>query len=375
MIHRHVWTAGLVAVLAAAPAFGETVFKNTASGNPMVKSIEVISFGPNGALLIGDGKGAQVVAVDTGDIKAQPWSASAIEKIDEKLAGKLGTTAKGIKITHLAVNPASGKAYIALSKLDDKSSLIMTVDGTGKIDLFPLDDVKHVRLPLPKDEKAAPNKVTDVAWAGDRVLVAAAANEEFASKVYSIAAPLDAEAKSIVFSTETFHVAHGRWETKAPLSAIIPYEEDGKRYVVGAFACTPLVKYPLDELKSGAHVKGTSVAELGSGNQPLQILAYEKDGKPYLLINTFRFHHKSKPFGPSPYWTAKVDLTLLGEKEKVNQKALLRLKGNFEPATDRIVLVEDYHGVVHMDKLDKARTLTIKEDGKGGFTLAALPLP
>ena len=28
-------------------------------------------------------------------------------------------------------------------------------------------------------------------------------------------------------SAETYHVAHGRWETKAPMSVLIPFKEGG----------------------------------------------------------------------------------------------------------------------------------------------------
>src|SRR5438445_12108191 len=43
--------------------------KNPEQGSPAVQSIEAISFAPEGVLLIGDGRGKQVVAVDTGDTK------------------------------------------------------------------------------------------------------------------------------------------------------------------------------------------------------------------------------------------------------------------------------------------------------------------
>ena len=40
------------------------------------------------------------------------------------------------------------------------------------------------------------------------------------------------------YSAETYHVAHGKWETKAPITSFVPLEENGKHYVVGSFACT-----------------------------------------------------------------------------------------------------------------------------------------
>ena len=84
-----------------------------------------------------------------------------------------------------------------------------------------------------------------------RIVAAGRSNEEFASKIFSIAAPLSHAQKTSSFSAETYHVAHGRWETKAPMSVVIPLKEDGKTYVVGAFSCTPVVKYPIDALQPG----------------------------------------------------------------------------------------------------------------------------
>jgi hypothetical protein len=360
-------------LILSAPAYGKTPLKSTVSGKPELKAIDVISFGPDGVLFIGDGRGAQVVAVDTGDTTQKASMRTAIEKIDEKLAGRIGTTPKGIEILHLAVNPASGVAYIALRKQDDKTSLILTVDGTGKIEEFGLDNVKYARVALPAGEKAPLDKITDIAWAEDRLLVAGRANEQFGSKIYSIAAPLENEAKATISSTETYHVAHGRWETKAPMETILPYQEDGKRYLVGAFTCTPLVKYPLDEIKPDAKVKGISMVELGQGNVPQDMLVYEKNGHSYVLVNTVR--RFGKPFGNSPYWTARVDLDLLRDSPKINKEAIRRLDAKGKPQTDRIKMVDEFSGVVHMDRLDNDNALVLRTDSTGSFTLAPLALP
>jgi len=367
---------GLVLTLfaLAMPVYGKsTALKSSVTGKPDLKSIDVISFGPEGLLLIGDGRGAQVVAVDTGDTTPKGSMRAAIEKIDEKLAARIGTTAKGIAILHLAVNPASGVAYIALRKQDDKTCLILRVDGAGKIDEFALDNVKYARLALPAGEKSPIDIVTDVAWAEDRVLVAGRANEEFGSKIFSIAAPLEHESKATISSTETYHVAHGRWETKAPMQTILPYQEDGKRYLVGAFTCTPLVKYPLDEIRPNAKVKGVSMVELGQGNMPQGMFVYEKNGHSYVLVNTNR--RFGKPFGNSPYWTARVDLDLLRDSKNTNTKAIRRLDGKGQPQTDRIKMIDEFQGVVHMARLDNDNALVLRTGGDGSLTLMPLALP
>jgi len=361
-------------VLATATAFAKpsTVLNKTTNGNPTLKTIDVISFAPEGVLLIGDGQGSQVVAVRTGDLASAKPLAKAIPAIDAKLAGVIGAKADGIEILDLAVNPASGKAYFAIRKQDDKRYLILTVDGNGKIAEFSLDKVEFARISL-AGGKSTINRVTDVAWADTQLVAAGRSADQFASKIFAIETPLSHEAKGNVYSAETYHVQHRRWETKAPMSVLVPYRENDRQYVIGAFSCTPVVKYPLDALKPDAKVKGSSVLELGSGNRPLDMFTYEKNGKPYVLANTFRFHHKRKAFGPSPYWTVKFEQGILSEKEKVNEKALWRLKG-YDPATDRVEMVEAFHGVRQMDKLGKGHALVLKEE-KVGLGLLPLELP
>ncbi len=38
-------------------------------------------------------------------------------------------------------------------------------------------------------------------------------------------------------------------------------------------------------------------------------------------------------------------------------------------------MVDEYHGVVHMDRLDKDRALVLRENGNKGLSLEPLPLP
>ena len=249
----------------------------------------------------------------------------------------------------------------------------MVVDGQSQIQLFPLDDVKHATISLASEDVKI-STITDVAWAEDRIIAAGRSNESFASKIFSVAAPLKHGVTSDRYSAETYHVSHRRWETRAPMSVIIPYKEDDKTFVIGAFSCTPVVKYPLDAIQPQAQVKGSSVMELGSGNRPIDMFVYEKGGKAFVLSNTFRFHHERRPFGPSPYWTVKFEQDILGESEDVNEKALRRLK-NYEPATDRVKMVESFHGVTQMDKLGAAHAVVLKEGDKGAVHLAVLDLP
>jgi hypothetical protein len=364
----------LVATLTAAVAQG-AVLKDPTTGTPAIKSINVISFAPEGVLLIGDGRGSQVFAVSTGDTTKSKGLGKPIDGIRGVLAETIGAPVKDFEIVDLAVNPISGKAYFAVQRKDQKRNLILTVDGAGEIDEFALENVTYARVPLVTGSKAIISAITDVAWAEDRIIAAGRSNESFASKIFSVYAPLRHDSESAGYSAETYHVSHRRWETKAPMSVVMPLKEGDKTYVVGAFSCTPVVKYPLDSLKPDAVVKGSSMIELGSGNRPLGMFSYEKDGKLFVLSNTFRFHHERKPFGPSPYWTVRFEQSLLEGDDKVNEEAQRRLGGEYKPATDRIQMIEAYHGVAQMARLDETRALVLRTTEGDDFNLEPLPLP
>jgi hypothetical protein len=59
--------------------------------------------------------------------------------------------------------------------------------------------------------------------------------------------------------------------------------------VLAAYTCTPLVRIPVSDLKSGAKVKGQTIADLGAGNQPLDMVPYKKDGKDFILVANTAF--------------------------------------------------------------------------------------
>lgn len=368
---------GLLIASSSLPA-KPPVFKSSEKGNPKVQSIQAIGFGPGGVLLIGDGVGCQIVAIDTGDhTTAGKWSKKKRAGFHEYLAGKLGATAKQIEISNIAANRVSGKVYVVVRDLRNKKDLILTVVGQGKVGEFPLENVRYVRVNLTTNTKSKFLRITDLAWANGRVLVAAQARETFASKIYSVPAPLINDGMGKVFSTKTYHVAHRRWETNAPIRTMIPYQEDGKNYVVGAFTCTPVVKFSIDDLKPKAKVEGQSLIELGSGNRPRDMFVYEKGGKKFILMNAWRSprHYKRLPIGPSPYWTVRIDYELLQENQKINELALRRLDNKQKPATKIAQVMPNYHGVVHLDQLNNSEAVVVRTDDKGGMSLEVLPLP
>ncbi|MBM3830079.1 MAG: hypothetical protein FJ406_06030 [Verrucomicrobia bacterium] len=353
------------------PAAG--YLKDAATGDPKLRSVGAMSFGPGGLLLVTEPRHAAIVAIETGDTGPVQKLKQKVSDVNALLAARLGAAEGGVTIVDMAVNPASGKIYLSVTRKPDNASLIIVVTADGQA--APLDYAKarHARVSLPAADTAKVGNVSDVAFAGDRVLAAGSSNEEFSSKIFTLSLPLAHGGSAVPVSAETYHVAHGKWETKAPITSFVPMEENGKHYVVGSFACTPIAKFELDDLKPHAQVKGTSVVELGSGNRPLDMFTYEKDGKQWLVTHTQRFHQNL--FGPSKYWGARVDMSLIKvrEESKINQKAVRRdVKQPKGP--EGIEIVDSLFGAVHVDKLSNTEVVVLREQG-ASLTLEVAPLP
>jgi hypothetical protein len=363
---------GADAASVAQPA-AELRLENPVTGDLGLKSIGPISFGPRGVLLIAEPGTASIIAVQTNDVAGSARLSQPVADISGVLAAAIQAPADQLQIVDMTVNPASGKTYFSVRNLAGKSVAVVVVDAAGNAAPLDLSALPHVRVTLPKADAGTVRNISDLAFAGDRVLVTGQSNEEFSSKIFAIPMPFSAESASRVFSAETYHVSHKRWETKAPIQSFIPYDDHGKACVVGAFACTPIAKFPIADLTSGANVRGTSVVELGSGNRPIDLFAYTKDSHGWIVTNTSRFHQPL--FGPSKYWGVRVSTDYLDRNaaEQINEAAARRdVKQKSGP--EGIEILDSLSGAVHIAKLDDATMMVLREDGeKLRLEVAALP--
>lgn len=348
--------------------------KNVQKGNPNFKSIGKMTFGPGGLLVVADPANSTITVIDTHDLGPMKKLEKKVPKIDVVVAASLGIETSDLVIEDMAVNSQSGKVYLSVRRKTDGQPAILVINAQGKVKNLDLSEVDFVQIALPGGKNSKIRNITGVALASDRVLAAAQSNAEFVNKIYSIPLPLTHGTSADIYSAETYHVVHRKWETKAPIQSFIPYTNKGKNYIVGAFSCTPIAKFPLDELQSGSKVKGTSVVELGSGNQPLDMLTYESDGKEWLLTNTFRFHWKKRGmFGPSKWWGVRVNMDYL-EAEDINEKAVQRdVKQNKGP--EGIEIVDQLFGAVHIDKLGKKEIVVLRDNNDEHFDLEISQLP
>jgi len=341
-------------------AAGSAQAAELTKGNPEWKSAGPLAFGPKGLLFLGDSTGASIIAVDTGDTTPDTsGGALKVEGIDEKVAAVLGTTAKGIVIADLAVNPVSGKAYltVARGKGPDATPVLVRIDRAGKPEVVALENVPFAKAPLPNPpsrDKAKAESITDLAFVDGRVFVAGLSNEEFASRLLSIPYPFSKSGDGT--SVEIYHGAHGRFETGSPVRTFTHYKVKGESYLLAAYTCTPLVKLPVAQLKPGQHVKGTTIAELGNRNKPLDLIVYNKDGKDFLLLaNSNR--------GVMKIQTDKVE-----SQEGITS----RISGTEGLPYQTIA---ELQGVTQLDELDKDHALILVQTSAGALNLETIALP
>jgi hypothetical protein len=330
-------------------------------GTPDLKSAGPLAFGPEGVLLVGDPANAAVYAIDTGDTSGSPASVKLnVEGINQKIAALLGTTAADILINDLAVNPLSGNAYLSVSRGrgPDAAAVLLKVDGEGKISELSLKQVKFAKAALPNAPTTGNNRrqesITDLAYADGRVFIAGLSNEEFASNLRAIPFPFGDADKGT--SVEIYHGAHGKFETASPVRTFVVYNINGDTNLLAAYTCTPLVKFPVSQLKPGEKLKGTTIAELGNRNRPLDMIVYSKGGKDYILMaNSSR--------GMMKITTDNID-KIQGITERISSTAGLTYE-----------TIAGLEGVVQLDKLNDENALLLVQAASGALNLQTVALP
>jgi hypothetical protein len=286
-------------------------------GKADIRSAGPITFGPDGILFLADNVSATVFAVDVADpgpaAGAEPFD---LANVDARVGSFLGCAAGDIVIRDMAVHPGSHNVYLSVQRGHGDAGqavLVRITSVDGSIADVPLDEVplasvsitdapaaddERVDITLPQGDEGEElniggdrtirilrspirtSTVTDMAYVAGSLFVAGLSNEEFSSKLRRIPFPFgdDVAANNL----EIFHVSHGKWETAAPIRTFVPY--DGGRSILASYTCTPVVHFPLADLKPGTKTVGRTVAELGAVNQPLDMVSFTQDGQEHLLV-------------------------------------------------------------------------------------------
>jgi hypothetical protein len=54
--------------------------------------------------------------------------------------------------------------------------------------------------------------------------------------------------------------------------------------IVAGYGCSPIATFKRSDLARATHLKGRTVAELGGGNRPIDMIRYQKNGKEWILV-------------------------------------------------------------------------------------------
>src|SRR5262249_13030161 len=158
-------------------------------------------------------------------------------------------------------------------------------------------------------------------------------------------------------SIEIFHTSHNRFETHAPITAFLPVKLNGVPTLLAAYGCAPLATFPIASLTDKAHVRGQTLAELGGGNRPLDMISFTRQGKQVIVIansdrTLMRMNLEDLEHG-QPLTTGVEDTFM---SKGVPYQAL------------------SYVGVLHLDDLNADHAIALKRDIEHG-TLDVKSLP
>lgn len=358
--------AVVVAVLCCVSAVNAEVVGLT-EGNAQLKSAGPLAFGPEGTLLVGDTKAAAVFAIATGDTKGSPAKAEYnMQALNEKVADALSAGPRDIQINDLVVNPSSGNLYLSVTNQD--APALVVVNTNGQVSELSLKNVKFAKAVLPnapEDKVSGEGRrkrnyrgesITDIAYVDGQILVSGRSASEAPSTIRLLSFPPQEADQGA--SLEIFHGAHGRSENSSVPQTFVPFIIDGEQNVLTAHTCTPLVKVPLSSIAPGKMVKGTTVAELGNRNRPLDMITYKKDGKDFLLLSN------------SSRGVMKISTENIDTQTPIEE----RVSGG-GAAGQPYETIKELTGVVQLDRLNEGNAVVLVQTDSGALNLKTVKLP
>lgn len=321
-------------------------------GKPDIKSAGPIAFGPDGLLFIGDPMGAAVFAVQTGDKEGDAAQAKhEISALNEAITAEFKSPAT---IVDMAANPVTGNVFV-LATVKGQGVALVKVQG-GKVTRVPLTEIafsKKILKDAPDDAVVGEGRrrrnlreesITDLAFVDGEIIVSGLRKGDAPSGVTTMVFPFNDADKGA--SLEIYHGAHGKKEDYSAIRTFVPFIVNGEPNLLAGFVCTPLVRFPVSAVESADKIQGTTIAELGNRNRPLDMFVYEKDGKKFLLLSN------------SARGIMKISTT-----DIENQKGITERVGGGGIAGQPYETVETWTNVVQMDKLNDTHAVVLIQDG------------
>ena len=193
----------------------------------------------------------------------------------------------------MAVHPISKEIYLAVTRKGSPAqSVLIKIDHKGNLQPVALNNVSFyetsitdVPAPgtkLPQQWHTLTMAVTDMAFVDGELFVSGLSGEQFSSKMRRFAFPFTDQSQAV--QLEIFHTSHDMYETRSPIETFLPFPINGQMHILAGYGCSPVAKFSLQDIRSKTQLRGVTLAELGGGNRPVDMIAYKKDGKDYVLI-------------------------------------------------------------------------------------------
>lgn len=272
----------------------------------LLDGANVLAFGADNVLFIGDSRAGVLHAIPTKSTEVKDPIPFNSLGIDRKISEKLNVPVSDLIINDMQIHPESQEAYIALRNghAPTAKSLVAIINPTNnEVRFLEVANARKQQIPIKalrtesfnfyRDLPASTFNITDIDYHDGYVYVAGLTNGVFASTLRKIKYPFDGSQDKVA-SIEMYHAVHTQNETRAPIRTMTFEEINGASTLIAAYTCTPLVSIPTENIQEGNHVKAKTIAELGFGNTPIDMITFmaqEQDGsfdKKLLITNKQR---------------------------------------------------------------------------------------
>jgi hypothetical protein len=323
-----------------------------------IKSISRLAAGPDNILFVADWKAAEVHAVELPAAAHQAAGATFnILDLETLLSQQVGGA--NVTVEDMVVRPGAAEVYVAVSYGPERKPALILVTSDKKAHRVDLKAARETSVAL-RDAPTSNEKfwkqttersftVTDMKWRDGELFVAGLSNQDFASTLRRVRYPFDA--RQSITSVEIFHGGHDQFETRAPIRAMSFADLGGKPYLVAAYTCTPLVIIPLDDLKDGAHVRGKTVAELGYGNTPADMISFTKTEQ-----------GKTKDFLMLVNYNRVADVIPVSELDAARVRPGIEKQVPYGQITGLTMAEAPLAGVTRLDNLDDKSFVVVRRD-------------
>lgn len=260
-----------------------------------VRSVGPMTFVDADTVVVADWIGAELHALQLPAATPGPVKAFNLKDVSASIAHALRIQPDKLHFEDMAFRPQTGLAYIAVSIRRGQATptpALVAVDADGKVAVVDLAKVRHasaaihnapaVAKRLWRDLPQATLTVTDLVFHQGKLYVAGLSNASFASTLRVIDYPFNGKVGAA--SIEMYHAVHNQVETRAPIRKMAVITLNGEATLLAAYTCTPLVTIPLEALVDGAHVTGKTIAELGWGSTPVDMVAFDAGEGPVVLL-------------------------------------------------------------------------------------------